>query len=142
MSIDPRRVILSLAIGVAAASSVHAQPVFRCGGASRMYSDRPCSKRVVDTADARIPVNPVARWMDQNQALARAMHPRPGESADEFALRRRRAGLLAADRAECARLDKHIPVEQARTNLPDAAEVSAGQAALKDARKRFKQLRC
>ena len=62
--------------------------------------------------------------------MARAMHARPGESAEEFKTRRHRARLLATDRDECARLDKRMPVEQASLNNPDRLEVLKAEAAL------------
>jgi hypothetical protein len=135
-----------LCISVSAPAS--AQTVYKCGsGRSVTYSEKPCSKRVLDTDQAPIPVKPNpketdVRRIEQNRILARAMRPRPGESADEFKARRQRARLLATDREECARLDKRMPVEQASMINPDPREVLKAETALGESRKRFSELRC
>jgi len=124
-----------------------AQPVYKCGTARAVkYSDRPCAGRTIDTADAPVPAKSArqadGRRIEQNRALARTMRRAPGESDEAFAARRRRAPLLASDRAECARLDVRMPVEQASMNNPDPVEVSKAQTALEQSRKRFGELRC
>lgn len=136
------RIILTLVV-CAAAASASAQAVYKCGrSGARTYSDHPCSNRVVDTSDAPVPASRTPRWVDENRALASSMRRRRGETTEQFAVRRHRAGMPAADRAECARLDRRIPVEQARMKVPDAAEITAGAAAFEDARQRFGKLGC
>lgn len=109
-----------------------AQAVYRCNG--HTYSEQPCSTRVVRTYDAPVPASPRPRDV--------VVHRLPGESADEFSTRKRRAALSESDRDECARLDKRIPVEQERLKTLREEEVDDAQAALGESRKRFKQLRC
>ena len=142
MSLDPRRFILTAVLGLAFAWPAAAQPVYKCGrSADPTYSDRPCSHRMVDTTDARVPARSPT-WVEQERVLARSLRRRPGESATQFAARRRRAAMPETDREECERLDTRMPVEQARTTMPDAAEAAAGQAALRAARHRFAHLHC
>lgn len=142
MSLDPRRIVLILALGLAAAWPAAAQPVYKCGrSADPTYSDRPCSHRLVDTTEARAP-DRSPTWREQDRVLARSLRRLPGESGAHFAARRRRAAMSGTDRDECERLDTRIPVEQARTTMPDPAEASAGQAALRAARHRFAHLHC
>lgn len=125
-----------------------AQTVYKCGsGRALKYSDRPCAGRIVNTADAPVPARAKpghvdVRRLKENRILAQSLRRRPGESAQQFELRRRRAALLASDRAECARLDTRMPVEQARLDNPDPQEVSSAAAALEQSRRRFRELRC
>lgn len=130
------------------ASPAGAQQVYKCWSrGSVVYSQLPCSKRIVSTEQAPVPVKPNpkqvdVRRMEQNRVLARSMRPRADETAEQFQKRRRRARLLATDRDECARLDTRMPVEQAQMNNPDSAEVTKAEAALAQSRKRFRELRC
>lgn len=122
-----------------------AQTVYKCG--PRSYSQMPCSKRIVNTADAPVPAkaNPSqtdVRRLEANRAVARSLRRLPGESAQAFHTRQRRARLLETDREECARLDTRIPVEQSRLGNPGADEVREAELALAQSRKRFRQLRC
>lgn len=120
-----------------------AQTVYKCGSAALpTYSDQPCSNHIVNTDEAAVPVRPDIRRTERNRLMAQAMRRLPGESAGEFDLRRHRAALPAEDRAECARLDKRMPVEQAGMNNPDKDEAAQFEAALAKSRKRFGELRC
>lgn len=141
-------VLVALACAVSASTwPAAAQPVYKCGSAAAVrYSDRPCPGRIVNTADAPVP-RPVPRQADaqrlkEQRILAQSMRRRPGESGPQFEVRRRRASLLAADRAECARLDTRMPVEAASLANPDPAEVSKATTALERSRQRFAELRC
>ena len=140
--------VLSALICVGASGPVSAQTIYKCGsGRSVTYSEKPCSRRIVSTDQARIPVRPNpkevdVRRMEANRAIARTMRPKPGESAEEFKTRRHRARMLETDRAECARLDKRIPVEQARMNTPEKLEYLKAEAALGESRTRFSELKC
>lgn len=140
-------VLIALACAVAGPAAV-AQTVYKCGyGNAVKYSDRPCPGRIVSTADAPVPAKAHPRHADvrrlkENRILAQSLRRRPGESAQQFELRRRRAAMLASDRAECARLDTRMPVEAASMNNPDPQEVSRVAAALEQSRRRFGELRC
>jgi len=140
--------VLSTLIWIGASPPVSAQTVYKCAsGRSVTYSEKPCSRRMVNTDQARIPVKPNPKEVDvrrieQNRAMARAMRPLPGESAEQFKTRRQRGRMLATDREECARLDKRMPVETASMKNPDKAEVLKAEAALGESRKRFSELRC
>ena len=124
------------------------QQVYKCWSrGSVVYTERPCSKRVLNTDEAPVPVKPNPKEVDigrieQNRALARSMRPMAGESTEQFEKRRRRARLLATDRDECARIDTRMPVEEASMKNPDKAEVLKAEAALAASRKRFGQLGC
>ncbi|HSV36741.1 MAG TPA: hypothetical protein VLI46_14365 [Ramlibacter sp.] len=140
--------ILAALAGAGAASPAAAQAVYKCWSRSSVtYSQQPCSRRTVDTADALVPVetNPRQvdlRRMEQNRVLARSLRQRPGESAAQFEVRSRRARLMPEDRDECARLDTRMPVEAASLTNPDKEEVLKAETALAKSRKRFRQLRC
>ena len=143
MSLKPALVALSALVCIGAALPAAAQTVYKCGSKrSVRYSDQPCAGRtgrVVNTDDAPVPAVSTA---DQDRVLARAMHRRPGESARQFATRRRRARLRGEDRAECARIDTRMPVERASMDNPDPEEVAKAKAALQTSRKRFAKLGC
>ena len=151
MRSEPNRWVLG-ALGalvwMSASSTVSAQEVHKCRSRGAVtYSQQPCAGRVVSTDQAQVPVKPNPRHLDvrrieENRVMARTLRRHPGESAEQFEMRRRRARLLAPDRAECARLDKRMPVEQASMNNPDPMEVLRAEAALRASRKRFAQLRC
>lgn len=139
---------LCVLLCIAAWSPASAQQVYKCWSrGSVLYTEQPCSRRVVNTDDAPVPVKPNQEGVDrrrieQNRVIARAMRPRAGESAEQFETRRRRARLMQTDRAECARLDTRIPVEEARLRSTDKEEVSQAETALSYSRKRFGQMRC
>ena len=140
--------VLSTLIWIGASAPASGQTVYKCrSGRSVIYSEKPCSRRIVNTDEAPIPVKPNpkevdVRRLEENRAIARAMRPRPGESAADFKTRRHRARMLTTDREECARLDKRIPVENARMITPNKEEVLNAEAALGESRKRFSDLRC
>lgn len=128
---------------VAVALPAAAQTVYKCGSAAApTYSDQPCSNHIVNTDEAAVPVKPDASRAEQHRLIAQSMRRLPGESAADFESRRRRAGLREEDRAECARLDKRMPVEQAGMNNADKDEAVSFGAALQRSRKRFVELRC
>jgi len=125
-----------------------AQRVHKCfSRASVMYSEKPCAGNIISTEQADVPVRPNPENRDlhrleEGRVAARAMRRKPDESADQFAVRQRRARLLPTDRAECARLDTRMPVEQASMKNPDPAEVIKAEASLKNSQKRFAELHC
>ena len=139
---------LGALLWLAASASAGAQSVYRCPSRGAvLYSEKPCAGRVISTEQAHVPSKANTRDLDlhrleQNRIAARALRRKPDESAEQFALRRRRAGMLEPDRAECARLDARMPVDQASLDIPDPAEVARGEAALKESKKRFSQLHC
>lgn len=132
-------------IGLSPAS---AQQVYKCwSGGSVAYTQVPCSKRPINTDQAPVPVKPNPKGADlqrleQNRVMARSLRQRPGESAEQFQTRRRRARLLETDRDECARIDTRIPVEEASLTNPDKEEVLKAEAALAVSRKRQLELGC
>lgn len=148
MPFKPNLLVLSALLCISAFAPASAQLVYKCGArGSVTYTEKACSKRIVNTDDAPIPVKPNTKEVDvrrieQNRAMARAMRPRAGESAGQFETRRRRARLMPEDRAECARLDTRMPVEKESMNNPDKEEVLKAEAALEKSKKRFSDLRC
>ena len=144
----PNLLMLSALLCVGAGSPASAQQVYKCWSkGSVVYTERPCSNRVVSTDQAPVPVKPNPKEVDlqrleQNRVMARSLRPREGETAEQFETRRRRARLLAADRDECARIDTRMPVEEASMNNPDKAEVQKAEAALAASKKRFGELGC
>lgn len=132
---------MGVLICLAAAMPAAAQGAYKCGPAS--YAQYPCSRRVVNTADAPVPTRSAeARRQEQRRLLAQSMRPRPGETTAQFETRRRRARLSPEDGAECARLQTRIPLEQARMNDSRPEQVMDAESALESSRKRFAQLRC
>ncbi len=130
---------------IAAAPASAQMMVYKCG--PRSYSQHPCSKRSVNTVDAPVPrkPNPKAgdvRRIEQRRALARGTHRLPGETPEQFQVRRHRVALLQTDRDECERLDSRIPVEEARMKSPDPQEMLDAGGALTASKKRFRELRC
>ena len=121
---------------IAAAAASAQMQVYKCG--PRSYSQHPCSKRTVNTADAPV----LRKSAEQNRVLARSARRLPGETLADFQVRRHRAGLLRTDREECERLDSRIPLEQARMKSPDQQEVLDASGALNATNKRFAELRC
>lgn len=104
-----------------------------------MYSQQPCSSRIVNINEAKVPVKPNRNRIERDRLPVR---PRAGESAADFEVRRRRARLPKEDRDECARIDVRMPVEAASLNNPDKVEITKAELALAASRKRFSDLRC
>ena|SRR5438105_12287936 len=128
-------------VWAAAWSPAGAQGVYKCG--YRSYSQQPCSKHGVDTGDAPVPARSArARQLEQRRLLARSLRRQPDESAADFEKRRRWTRLLPADGEECARLDKRMPVEEARLTSPVETEVQEAAAAVAQTKKRSRELRC
>jgi hypothetical protein len=148
MPFKPNLLVLSALFCISALAPASAQLVYKCGArGSVTYSEKPCSRRIVNTEQAQVPARPNPKEVDvrrieQNRVMARAMRPRAGESTGQFETRRRRARLMREDRAECARLDTRMPVEEESMNNPDPTEVLKAEAALGKSRKRFSALRC
>ncbi|MEO5672181.1 MAG: hypothetical protein ABIR26_15940 [Ramlibacter sp.] len=143
-------IFLGVLLGVAGCTPVSAQtPVYQCGsGKAVTYSEKPCTGgRLVNTDDAPVPVKPNPKGEDmrrkeENRVMAQTMRKRAGESTGQFETRRRRARLMDGDRAECARLDKRMPVEEASLTNPDKGEAAKAEVSLEASRKRFTQLGC
>lgn len=130
---------------MAAAPAGAQMQVYKCG--PRSYSQHPCSTRIVNTDDAPVirkrNANEVdVRRVERNRAVARSLRRLPGETAAEFDVRRRRAGMLRTDRDECERLDSRLPVEEARMKSGDGQEMLNASGALSAGKKRFAELRC
>jgi hypothetical protein len=140
----PVRSMLGLLAALSCAvvsSPVGAQTVYKCG--YRSYSELPCSKRTVSTNEAPVPARDAnARRIEQNRILAQSLRRKPDETVAQFDTRRRRTRMLQEDSAECARLEKRIPVEKARMDHPDEEVIDDAQAALAQSRKRYAAMRC
>lgn len=148
MPFKPNLWVLSALLCISVCAPASAQTVYKCGsGRSVTYTEKPCSMRIVNTEQAEVRVKPNPKEVDvrrieQNRIMARAMRRRAGESAGQFATRRRRARLMPEDRAECTRLETRMPVEQASMINPDKEEVLKAETALGKSRKQFSALRC
>lgn len=135
-------------LSLGAMAPAAAQSVYKCPSRGAvLYSEKPCAGRIISTEQAPVPAksNPKdldLRRLEEGRVAARALRRKPDESAGQFAARQRRTGMLSQDRADCARLDTRMPVEQASMTNPDPAEVSKAEVALKLSRKRFGELRC
>jgi hypothetical protein len=148
MPFKPNPWALGALLCIGACLPASAQTVYKCGSRNSVtYSERPCSRWIVNTDPAGVPVKPNPKEVDlqrleQNRVMARSLRPREGETAEQFETRRRRARLLASDRDECARIDTRIPVEEASMNHSDEAEVKKAEDALAASKKRFGELGC
>ena len=148
MAMKPNLLMLGALLCMGVGSPASAQQVYKCWSkGSVVYTEKPCSRRAVNTDQAPVPVKPNPKEVDirrleQNRVMARSLRPREGETTEQFETRRRRARLLAADRDECARIDVRMPVEEASMNNPDKAEVQKAEAALAASKKRFGELGC
>jgi len=148
MPMKPYLLMLGALLCIGPWSPASSQQVYKCWSrGSVVYTEKPCSRRVVNTDQAPVPVKRNPKEVDigrleQNRVMARSLRQRPGETAEQFETRRRRARMLATDRDECARLDTRIPVEQARMKAPDSVEVKKAEAGLAEATKRYSELRC
>jgi hypothetical protein len=149
MGMKPKSWMLGAMVCIGSvALPVDAQKVYKCGSKGTvLYSEKPCSNRMVNTDEAAASARPNPkeadlRRIEQNKALARVTRPRPDETAAQYETRRRRAQLMAHDRDECARLDVRMPVEMASLKNPDREEVAKVEAALGESRKRFSALGC
>ena len=149
MPFKPNPLVLSALFFISTAAPASAQTtVYKCErGRSVTYSEKACGGRIINTDDAPIsakrnPKEVDVRRVEENQAMAQAMTPKAGESAGQFETRRRRGRLMPTDRAECERLDKRMPVEEASMNNPNAEEVAKAETALGKSRKRLGELRC
>ena len=149
MPFKPNLWITSVLLCIGAAAPASAQTtVYKCeSGGTVTYSQKACPGRIVNTNDAPVPGKPNPNEVDvrragENQVMAQAMQPRPGESAEQFETRRRRVRLMPEDRDECARLDTRMAVEGASMNNPDPEAVANAKEALERSRKRFGELRC
>lgn len=140
MAIKPNLLMVSALVCISACLPAGAQTVYKCGARKSVtYTELPCSKRIVDTSEAAVPVKPNRSRIEQNRLPVR---PKAGESAEQFEIRRRRARLTKEDRDECARIDVRMPVEEASMKNPDKLEVIKAELALAASRKRFSDLRC
>ena len=128
----------------AAAPAAAAETVYKCPSRGAvLYSQKPCAGRIISTEQAPVAArNMDRRRLEEARVAARALRRKADESPEQFAIRQRRARLLPHDRAECARLDTRMPVEQASMNNPDPAEVIKAEVSLENSRKRFGELHC
>ena len=133
---------------LAALAPAAADTVYKCPSRGEiLYSQKPCAGRIISTEQAPVTARSNPKELDlkrleQARLAARALRRKPDESAEQFAVRRRRTAMLPQDRAECARLDTRMPVEQASMSNPDPREAATAEAHLKMSRTRFAQLHC
>jgi hypothetical protein len=135
-----------------AASLVCAQPVYKCeskGGV--VYTHEPClGAQVVDTtptqgldkSSGQSRKGADVQKSEHNKAMAEALRPIFGETADQREIRHRRAKLAPSDNLECAGLDARLPTQEAAIRNADKSAVSTAEAALFKSRQRFRELRC
>jgi hypothetical protein len=149
MRAKPNLVWVSTAlIWLAAAMPAAGQTVYKCASRGAvLYSEKPCAGRIISTEQAPVGAKPNSRDVDlhrleQARIEARALRRMPDESAEQFALRKRRTAMLSQDRAECARLDTRMPVEQESMKNPDPTEVHNAELSLHHSQTRFRELRC
>jgi predicted secreted protein len=149
MGAKPNLVWVSSALmWLAAAMPAAGQTVYKCPSRTGvLYSEKPCAGRIISTEQAPVAAKPNPKDVDlhrleQARIEARALRRMPDESAEQFALRKRRTAMLSQDRAECARLDTRMPVEQESMKNPDPAEVHNAEVSLHHSQKRFRELRC
>ena len=144
MSFNANPLVLSALFFIGIHLPASAQtPVYKCesGGGTVTYSEKNCRGRIINTDDAPAPVRQSPK-SPENQAMAQAMTPRAGESAEQFEKRRRRARMMPTDREECGGWTSACPWKRAASTNPDPEEASKAQEALGKSRKRFGELRC
>jgi hypothetical protein len=144
-------VLLALLAG--AVSSAGAQPVYKCKSSrgTVVYSHEPCvGALVVDTtptqgldkSSGQSRKGADVRKSETNRAMAKALEPIFGETAEEYELRHKRFKLPPKQRAECATLDKRLPAEEAAVRDAGKGEVARAEGALFESRKRYREAGC
>lgn len=146
---------LSLAMVACLASAAFtcgAQTVYKCeskGGVT--YSHEPClGASVVDTTPTQgldkssgtSRKGADVRQIEQNKAMADALRPIFGETAEQMEKRHRRFKLSPADRMECDNLDARLLQQGAAARRADKAAAARAQTDLFESRKRYRELRC
>ncbi len=143
---------LVLGLLVLAVSSPYAQTVYKCkSNGSVVYSHEPClGAQVVDTTPTQgldkssgtSRKGADVQKSETNKAMAKALEPIFGETAEQFELRHKRFKLPLKDRAECATLDTRLPAQETAVRNADKGEPAMAEAALFESRKRYRELGC
>jgi hypothetical protein len=143
---------LVLGLLVLAASSTYAQTVYKCkSNGSVVYSHEPClGAQIVDTTPTQgldkssgtSRKGADVQRSETNKAMAKALEPILGETAEQYELRHKRFKLPPKDRVECATLDTRLPAQEPAARNADKGEAAKAEAALFEARKRYRELGC
>lgn len=131
----------------------HAQkPVYRCETAGKVsYSDAPCvgAKEIdatptqgMDKMTGTSRKGADVRRDEHNAVMADALKPLTGMSADQYRVYKHRFKLSPGDKAECARLDTHLPELKQRAATALSSEKARADVELYKARKQFNDLNC
>lgn len=131
----------------------HAQkPVYRCEVGGKVgYSDAPCvgAKEVdvtptqgMDKMTGNSHKGADVRREEYDSTMADALKPLTGMAPDQYRVYRRRFKLSPADKAECARLDAHLPQLKQRTIAAQPGEKEKTEVELYKARSLFNDLNC
>lgn len=147
------RILPPLLMGLWLAPHAHAQkPVYRCETDGRVsYSSEPCvGAREIDvtptqgldkmTGKSRKSADVLRQELDN--AVSKALQPLTGMTPEQFAVHKRRIGLSARDKADCARLDATLPELKQRASMATPAEHTEADMSLYKARKQFNDLNC
>jgi len=145
-----RLVALSCLLASCIASA--APPVYRCETNGRVaYSDSPCvgakiidatPNQGVDKMSGQSRKGAEVQRAETNNAFDDALRPLTGKSRGEMEVLRRRVRLPPQDQAECARLDRQLPVLEGGSGSPDAKARAEEEVRLYQTRKRFFDLKC
>jgi len=129
-----------------------APPVYRCETNGRVaYSDSPCvgakiidatPNQGVDKMSGQSRKGAEVQRAETNNAFDDALKPLTGKSRGEMELLRRRVRLPSQDQAECARLDRQLPVLEGESGSSDAKARAEAEVRLYQVRKRFFDLKC
>ena len=129
-----------------------AQTVYKCESkGSVVYSHEPClGARAVDTtptqgldkSSGKSRKGADVQKSENNKAMAEALRPIFGESAEQREKRHRRFKLAPADNLECASLDDRLPAQETAIRNADKNAVTGAEAALFKSRQRYRELGC
>lgn len=131
----------------------HAQkPVYRCEIAGQVsYSDEPCvGAKEIDTTPTQgldkmtgaSRKGADVRRDEHDAAMANALKPLTGMTADQYRVYKHRIKLSPSDKAECARLDKSLPGLKQRATMASSSGKAMAEVELYKARKLFNDLDC
>lgn len=148
-----RKALLVLGVlGCLVVFSVNSQTVYKCQSKGVVvYSHEPClGAQTVDTtptqgldkSSGHSRKGADIQRIEQNKAMAEALHPLLGETAAQREVRHRRFKLSPADRSECARIDERLPAQEAAVHKADKAASALAEATLFEIRKRYRELQC
>jgi hypothetical protein len=127
--------------------------VYKCQQDGKtVYSDSPClgaqrldvePTRGMDKSSGRSRVGADVQRERINEAVATAVRPITGMSADQFEVARRRVSLPAAQQRACKQLDQAIPSAEAEERAaPPGPSLAAAQRKLYDLRVAYRNGRC